>query len=50
VLGLRFYVCDDCKAVYADVEEPPGCRCDATSFRELTSRLQDDTYFLPRGQ
>jgi hypothetical protein len=50
VLGLRFYACDDCGTVYADVDEPPDCDCNGGSFREVTRRLQDATYFLPRGR
>jgi hypothetical protein len=48
VLGLRFFVCDGCKTVHASPDEPPGCRdCEGRRLREITHRLQADTYFLP---
>jgi len=49
MLGLRFFACERCETVYASPNTPPYCDdCDGTTFRELTRRLQDDSYFLPR--
>jgi hypothetical protein len=46
VLGLRYYACDRCETVFADVEAPPRCgRCAAERLRELTRDLQGDDYF-----
>jgi hypothetical protein len=48
MLGLRFYACDRCDAVHADLAAPPWCsRCDGDRFREITGRLQADAYFSP---
>jgi rubredoxin len=44
MLGLRFYTCDRCGAVHADLDGPPQCsRCHATSLSEITRRLQADS-------
>jgi hypothetical protein len=46
VLGLRYYACDRCETVFADVETPPRCgRCAAEGLREITRDLQGDDYF-----
>jgi hypothetical protein len=51
VLGLRFFVCEGCETVHASPDEPPGCRdCGVGTFREITRRLQADTYFLPPAE
>lgn len=48
VLGLRFYACRTCDTVYAGPDEPPECsRCCDTDLREITDRLQTDSYFSP---
>jgi len=46
MLGVRYFSCEDCDRVYADVAEPPGCDCGETGFAELTDLAVDD-YFLP---
>lgn len=47
MLGLRFYACEDCETVHADVGVPPACgRCDGGAFREITRSLGTDTYFF----
>jgi rubredoxin len=49
VLGLRFFTCEDCETVYADVDEPPRCgRCDGVSFEELDVGTQAADYFAGR--
>ena len=46
MLGLQFYVCDDCDAVHADVDVPPACgRCGGDVFRELGRSPRDGSYF-----
>ncbi len=51
VLGLRFFVCERCETVHASPDEPPRCRdCGVGTFREITHRLQADTYFLPPAE
>lgn len=45
VLGLRYYVCEGCDAVHADVDPPRECgRCgrrDPGTFDDVTSTLDD---------
>ncbi|WP_175501323.1 hypothetical protein [Halogeometricum limi] len=57
MLGLRFFACDRCDTVFADVAEPPWCDgcggddgCGGGSFAEITSRVQRDEYFFARGE
>ncbi len=48
VLGLRFFACDGCDTVYADIEEPPRCRnCGGETVDELGSGTQAAEYFTP---
>jgi rubredoxin len=51
VLGLRYYACETCGTVYADVDEPPRCDgCPAGGpFRDVTALLLDDDYFTRTG-
>jgi len=45
MLGLQFFVCDECETVYAN---PPTNRCgscERVRLREITDGLQDDSYF-----
>jgi len=49
VLGLRFFVCDACETVYADVEKPPLCsNCDVDSIQEIKAEMQAASYFSCR--
>ncbi len=49
VLGLRFFVCDACETVYADVEKPPRCSdCDAEPVVEMKAATQAADYFNGR--
>jgi len=49
VLGIRFFACDGCETVYADVEEPPWCHhCTGGSMEELGPESQAATYFTGR--
>ncbi|WP_323676115.1 hypothetical protein [Halorubellus sp. PRR65] len=47
MLGLRYYVCERCDAVHADVEPPDACgRCGrrgAGAFDDVTPSLDDAT-------
>jgi hypothetical protein len=46
--GLRFFLCLDCDTVYASPDEPPACAdCDGHRLREITSGVQDASYFAP---
>jgi hypothetical protein len=51
VLGLRYFACEDCDAVHADVDEPAACgRCGrrgSDAFADVTATLDDAsaTYF-----
>jgi hypothetical protein len=48
MLGLRFYACDRCGTVHADLTAPERChRCHDGPLREITGRLQADSYFAP---
>jgi hypothetical protein len=49
VLGIRFFACEACGTIYADVDEPPWCyRCDGTSFGELDVGTGAADYFAGR--
>jgi rubredoxin len=49
VLGVRFFLCNGCDTVYADIEEPPQChRCDGGPFEELDPENQAFDYFAGR--
>jgi hypothetical protein len=48
MLGLRFYACDRCGTVHADLTVPEQChRCRGSPLREITRELQADSYFAP---
>ncbi len=49
VLGLRFFTCDVCETVYADVERPPRCsNCEADPVVEINPETQAVAYFTGR--
>ncbi|WP_157964830.1 hypothetical protein [Halorubrum sp. 48-1-W] len=49
MLGIRFFLCDGCGTVYADVERPPRCgTCDDASTVELGPGTQAANYFTGR--
>jgi hypothetical protein len=54
VLSLRYYVCEGCDGVHADVDPPAVCgRCGrrgADLFDDVTTALDDSAarYFAPR--
>jgi len=49
VPGLRFFVCEECGTVYADVDVPPQCRdCRDAPFAELEPENQAFDYFTGR--
>jgi len=49
VLGLRFFMCDGCETVYADVERPPQCcNCDDEPIEEIGPGTQAADYFTGR--
>jgi len=49
VLGLRFFTCDACETVYADVERPSRCsNCEADPVVEIQPETQAATYFTGR--
>jgi len=49
VLGLRFFICDGCDTVYADVETPPRCRyCEDGSVERVEPESQAADYFTGR--
>lgn len=49
VLGIRFFVCDGCETVYADVARPPQCdSCEDDSITEIGQEIQAATYFTGR--
>lgn len=46
MLGLRFFACDRCGIVHADVDNPPECgRCDYTQLTDITSSTAVEPYF-----
>jgi len=49
VRGLRFFVCEGCETVYADVERPPRCgNCDGDPLEEIEPEAQAADYFTGR--
>ena len=49
VPALRYFVCNGCGTVYADLEPPAAChRCDGTRIEELPSENQAFDYFTGR--
>lgn len=49
MLGLRFFTCEVCETVYADVERPPRCsNCDADPVVEILPETQAANYFSGR--
>jgi len=47
VLGLRFFVCEGCETVYADVEKPLQCRgCGDEPVEELGPGTRASEYFM----
>ncbi|SIS15948.1 hypothetical protein SAMN05421752_11566 [Natronorubrum thiooxidans] len=50
VLGIRFFVCNGCETVYADVERPPRCsNCDDDPIEEIGPETQAANYFTGRN-
>ncbi|MFC7137757.1 hypothetical protein [Halobaculum litoreum] len=46
MLGLRYYVCEACDAVHADVGEPTACgRCGDGAFVDVSATVRGDDYF-----
>ncbi|MEF8902158.1 MAG: hypothetical protein V5A25_13205 [Halovenus sp.] len=46
MLGLRFFACDGCDTVYADVEAPQRCRhCGREPVDEIGPGTQAAAYF-----
>lgn len=46
--GLRFFACNRCDTVYADLEAPPQCSgCPHSQFEEITQSVQAEPYFAP---
>ena len=46
MLGLRFFVCLECRTVSAEPEPPTACgACGSTRFEELTDEPQANEYF-----
>jgi rubredoxin len=46
VPALRYFVCNGCGTVYADLEPPAAChRCDGTRIEELPAENQAFDYF-----
>ncbi len=46
MLGLRFFTCDRCGLVHADVDNPPRCgRCDHTRLTDITASTAAEPYF-----
>jgi len=49
VLGLRYFVCNGCETVYADVERPLPCDvCDDESIEQIGPETQAVNYFIGR--
>ncbi len=47
MLGLRFFVCEGCETVYADVEKPLRCRsCGDEPVEELGPGTRASEYFM----
>jgi hypothetical protein len=48
MLGLRFFVCEECETAYADIEVPECCHdCGAPALEELAGGSQAAEYFAP---
>lgn len=46
--GLRFFVCEGCDTVFADLSPPaPGACCSDAGVTEITASLQSASYFHP---
>jgi len=46
MLGLRFFVCQQCETVFAEPEEPLDCGCSShDSIEEITADVQTEPYF-----
>jgi len=46
MLGLRFFVCQECETVFAEPEAPSDCTCSShDSIEEITADLQTEPYF-----
>ena len=46
MLGLRFFVCQQCETVFAEPEAPPDCICSSHgSIEEITADVQTEPYF-----
>lgn len=46
VLGVRFFVCDACGTVHADIEQPAQChRCEYQSLAAMDPGSQAAEYF-----
>ena len=46
MLGLRFFVCQQCETVFAEPEEPVDCGCSSRdSIEEITADVQTEPYF-----
>jgi predicted Zn-ribbon and HTH transcriptional regulator len=51
VPALRFFVCNGCGTVYADVEKPPAChRCADERIERLRAEDQAFDYFTGNEQ
>lgn len=45
MLGLRFFVCQECETVFAEPEVPPDRCCSEDSIEEITADVQTEPYF-----
>ena len=46
MLGVRFFACEGCETVYADVAKPPRCGdCGGTAIDEIGPGTQAAEYF-----
>ena len=46
MLGLRFFTCDRCGLVHADIDNPPRCgRCDHRQLTDITASTAVEPYF-----
>ncbi|WP_299235348.1 hypothetical protein [Natronomonas sp.] len=51
MLGLRYFACERCETVVAEVEAPVACReCGASEIGELTGEGSASEYFAPSGR
>jgi len=45
MLALRYFVCQQCEAVYAELGSPPNCECGSVdSMKEITADVQTEPY------